>query len=250
MITIDEKNNTITVDNQTYSLATKEGFERLSKIWLRSSWDTKHMYSFTWLGYPLIQLPEDALRMQELVFTLKPDVIIETGVNYGGSLLFYATLCAVLGKGKVVGVEIDIRQSVRKMAQEHPLANRIELIKGDSIAPKTVDLVKEQIKPDDRVLVLLDAKHTKAHVLEELRLYAPLVSVGSYIVAMDGIMGDLHHAKRQKAEWIWNNAQAAAQEFAAACDSFVIEEPPFLFNASRLSKWVTNCPGGFLKRVK
>jgi cephalosporin hydroxylase len=234
---------------QTLEIGTPEGFAAISHAWLRSGWDAKYMYSFTWLGRPIIQLPEDMVRTQEVLHRIQPDVIVETGVAHGGSLIFYASLCKAMDRGRVVGVDIEIRPHNRAAIEAHPLSPYITLLEGDSVAPATLDRVKALVKPGETVLVLLDSCHTKAHVLKELEAYAPLVTPGSYIVATDGIMGDLCGAPRTEPDWVWNNPKEAAREFAAATPAFVVEEPPFPFNEGTVTERVTCWPGAYLRRV-
>jgi cephalosporin hydroxylase len=217
---------------------------------LRSGWDNKYVYSFTWLGRPIIQLPEDLLRIQEVIFSLTPDVIIETGIAHGGSLVFYATLCKALGKGRVIGIDVDLRPHNRKAIEAHPLFPFITLIEGSSVAEATIYAVRAQVKPDETVLVLLDACHSKEHVLAELNAYSPLVSKGSYIVAMDGIMEQVAGAPRTQHDWAWNNPKQAAIEFVKAHPEFIIEEPAFVFNEGNVSERVTYWTSGFIKRIR
>ncbi|MFQ5843387.1 MAG: cephalosporin hydroxylase family protein [Planctomycetota bacterium] len=233
-----------------FGLGTPEGFKILSDLWLRSGWDTKYVYSFTWLGRPIIQLPDDLVRIQEVIFSVQPDVIVETGIAHGGGLVFYAGLCRAMDRGRVIGIDIEIRPHNRRAIEEHFLFPWIDLIEGDSIAPKTVAQVEERIGPDERVMVLLDSRHTRDHVLGELRAYGPFVSVGSYAVAMDGIMANLAGAPRSEPDWSWNNPLSAAREFAEHNPDFVIEEPAFPFNEGTVTDRVTYWPGGFLKRVR
>lgn len=234
---------------KTYPIGSAEAFEAISAAWLRSGWDAKYVYSFTWLGRPIIQLPEDLLRLQEVIFALKPDVIVETGIAHGGGLIFYASLCKAMGKGRVVGVDIEIRPHNRKAIEEHFLSSYLTLIEGSSIAPNIVKKVSDGIAPGERVLVTLDSAHDKAHVLAELEAYAPLVSVGSYIVAMDGIMEYVAGAPRTSPDWTWNNPRQAALAFVEKNPNFVIEEPPFLFNEGAVRSRITYWPGAFVKRV-
>jgi cephalosporin hydroxylase len=252
MIIIDEAKGTITVkldqDEQVYPFESPEAFKALSGAWLRLGWDNKHVYSFTWLGRPIIQLPEDMLRVQEVIYHIKPDVIIETGVAHGGSLVFYASLCKLMGKGRVIGIDVEIRPHNRQAIERHELFEYITLIEGSSTAPEVVSQVKASVKPADQVFVMLDSNHTKAHVLAELNHYAELVSVGSYIVAADGIMETLKGAPRSAPDWTWNNPKAAALEFVRANPQFVIEQPPWLFNESKLTENVTYWPSAWLRR--
>jgi cephalosporin hydroxylase len=254
VITIDLENNKVSLENggeiKSYDLSEPQSFSLISKAWLRCGWDNKYVYSFSWLGRPIIQLPEDMVRMQELIFSLKPDVIIETGVAHGGSLVFYAGLCKILEKGRVIGIDIEIRPHNRKAIESHFLFPFITLVEGDSVAPSLVEKVKAEIKTDDKVLVLLDSCHTKDHVLAELNAYAPLVPIGSYIIAMDGIMEELVGAPRTEPDWSWNNPKRGALEFVRNNPNFIIEEPQWLFNEGNITERITYWPNAFIKRVQ
>jgi cephalosporin hydroxylase len=256
MIKIDLEHGKVVIESPTgetsYDLNTPEAFSVISQAWLRCGWDTKYVYTFTWLGRPIIQLPEDMFRLQELIYTVKPDVIIETGVAHGGGLIFYAGLCKILEKGRVIGVDIEIRPHNRAAIEAHPLYPLITLIEGSSTEPAVIGQVKAQLKPGETVIVMLDSNHKKAHVLAELASYAPIVTKGSYIVVMDGIMEQLVGAPRTQPDWGWNNPKQAALQFVAEDPNFVIEEPEFLFNESLLSSTerVTYWPSSFLKRVR
>lgn len=254
MITVDMERGTVSVQdgNQltVHPLDTPEAFGLISEIWLRAGWDNKYVYSFTWMGRPIIQLPEDMLRLQEVIYAVKPDVIIETGIAHGGSLIFYASLFKAMGKGRVIGVDIEIRPHNREAIEAHELYSLITLIEASSTAPETIAQVKALIKHDETVMVLLDSNHTKEHVLAELSAYAPLVTKDSYIVAMDGIMGELARAPRTQPDWSWNNPKRAAEEFVASHPGFVIEEPRFFFNEGNVRDRVTYWPGGFIRRIE
>ena len=253
MISIDLEKGLVKVEDghrsDEHPLSSPEAFSLISQVWLRAGWDTKYVYSFTWLGRPIIQLPEDMVRLQEVIFSVQPDVIVETGIAHGGSLVFYASLCKAMEKGRVVGVDIEIRPHNRKALEEHFLSPLITLIEGSSTAPETVERVRAEIRPGEKVIVLLDSNHTKEHVLAELNAYAPLVSRGSYIVAMDGIMEQVVGAPRTQPDWTWNNPRRAALAFVESNPDFVIEEPPFLFNEGQVTERVTYWPAGFIKRV-
>lgn len=234
----------------THRLGSPEGFGIISRLWLRSGWDAKYVYGFSWLGRPIIQLPEDMVRIQELIFRTKPDVIIETGVAHGGSLIFYAGLCKAMDRGRVIGVDIEIRPHNRKAIEEHFLFPYITLVEGNSIEGETVSTVRRQIKAGESVLVILDACHTKDHVLEELRAYGPLVSKDSYIVVADGIMEEVVGAPRTQDDWSWNNPRRAALAFVQENPDFAIEQPPFPFNEGEIREPVTYWPDGFLRRLR
>jgi cephalosporin hydroxylase len=251
-ITIDPAHATVTAHDGdeagSYAFDSPEAFRLISDAWLRIGWDQKYVYSFTWLGRPVIQLPEDLVRVQEVIATVGPEVIVETGVAHGGSLVFYATLCKARGQGRVVGVDIEIRPHNRAAIERHPLFPLIELVEGDSTSEETVERVKQEVAGDP-AMVLLDSNHTKEHVLAELLAYADLVTPGSYLVVMDTIMGRLRGAPRTKPEWSWNNPGVAIAEFLAEDDRFVQEEPPFAFNEGLVTERVTYWHGGFLRRL-
>jgi cephalosporin hydroxylase len=253
-ITIDTDANTVEVCDECGArlvpLSSPEGFSIASKAWLRAGWDNKYVYSFTWLGRPIIQLPEDLLRIQEVIYRLHPDVIIETGIAHGGSLVYYASLCQLMKHGKVIGVDIEIRHHNRQAIESHKLKPYITLIEGSSIDPQIVSQVQSLVRPGETVLVILDSCHMKEHVLSELRAYAPLVSIGSYIITADGIMEQVIGAPRTQPDWSWNNPKQAAMEFVRNNSEFIIEEPTFLFNEGSITRWVTYWPDGFIKRIK
>lgn len=254
MIKIDLDNDIVTTgsgDSETrYALGSPEAFNIISKAWLRCGWDTKYVYSFSWLGRPIIQLPEDMFRVQEVIYSVRPDVIVETGIAHGGSLIFYAGLCQAMDHGRVVGIDIDIRQHNRQAIEAHELFPRVTLFEGSSIDPRVVEEVKDSIDASESVLVLLDANHSKQHVLSELAAYAPLVSMGSYIVVADGIMQDLVGAPRSEPDWGTANPRVAAEEFVQENPEFVIEHPAFAFNEGSVKEPVTYWPGGYLKRIR
>ena len=152
----DETLGVIRYEDREFDLSDPEAFDLISRAWLRSGWDVKYVYGFSWLGRPVIQLPEDMLRIQEVIYDIKPDVIVETGVAHGGSLIFYASLCTAIGKGRVIGVDIEIRPHNRSAIEEHRLSPMITLVEGSSIDNQTVNSVREQIGASETVLVLLD----------------------------------------------------------------------------------------------
>jgi cephalosporin hydroxylase len=231
------------------SLYSRAAWELISREWVRVGWSQKYQYTFSWFGRPVIQLPEDLIRVQEVIYAVKPDVIIETGVAHGGSLIFYSSICEALGRGRIVGIDIEIRPHNRKAIESHELARRIELVEGSSTDPAIVRKVWELVHPGETVLILLDSNHTKAHVAAELDAYHGLVSPGSYIVATDGIMRDLHDVPRGSAEWNWDNPSSAALEFAARHPEFVLVQPDWPFNESELKKNITHWPDAWLRRT-
>ena len=230
-------------DGETASvpLYSPEGFRIISQLWVKAGWASKFSYNFSWMGRPVIQLPEDLLMMQEVIYKVRPDVVIETGVAHGGSSVFYASLFEILGHGRVISIDIEIRPHNRKALEEHPLKKRITLIEKSSISPETHLEVRGLIAPNEKVMVFLDSNHCKSHVRKELESYSPLVSPGSYIVAADGNMDDLHDAPGGRPEWLTDNPKAAIHEFLAAHPEFEIDPEP-----TRLG--ITYWPDAYLRR--
>ncbi len=252
-LTLDTDAKTLTLvemgQTKVLDLYSPEAFEAVSRQWVRVGWNQKYQYTFSWMGRPVIQLPEDMIRMQEVIFRVKPDVIIETGVAHGGSLVFYASLCKAMDKGRVLGIDIEIRPHNRVAIEAHPLSDRIALVEGSSTAPDTVALVKSMVIPGEVVLVILDSNHTYAHVLAELQAYAELVTPGSYIVATDGIMQDLADVPRGSPSWATDNPTRAASDFCGQHPEFVVEQPQWPFSESEVSQNVTHWPGAWLRRL-
>ena len=233
-----------------FALDTPEAFELMSKAWLRASWDVKYIYAFSWFGRPVIQLPEDMIRLQEVIWEHQPDVLIETGVAHGGSLIFYASLFKAIGKGRAIGVEIELRPHNRAAIDAHPLREYIEIVDGSSIDPDVVATVRSMIRPGEKVMVMLDSNHTKPHVLEELRAYGPMVTPGCYIIAADGIMELVAGGPRTKPDWPTSNPKAAAIAFTQENPDFEIVEPEWPFNEGVVRERVTYWPGAFVKRLR
>jgi cephalosporin hydroxylase len=188
------------------------------------------------------------VRTQEVLYRVQPDVIIETGVAHGGSLIFYAGLCKIMEKGRVIGVDIEIREHNRRAIEMHPLSRYITLIEGSSTAPEIVSHVKSLVAPGESVLVLLDSNHSKNHVRAELDAYHDLVTPGSYIVATDGSMRDLYDVPRGKSAWEGDHPAAAAREFVSSHPEFEIELPAWPFNESTLDFNITHWPDAWLRR--
>jgi cephalosporin hydroxylase len=209
-----------------------------------------YTYNFSWMGRPIIQFPQDMIAMQELIWEIKPDVIIETGIAHGGSLVFYASILELLGKGKIVGVDVEIREHNRQAIETHPMAGRIEMIEGSSISVDTVVKVAKKVKSDDVVMVCLDSKHTHDHVLEELRAYSGFVTPGSYLVVFDTtaesfpdeVVEKLGQDYRFKPWGKGSNPSSALHEYLGENDKFEID--------SRIHNklMITNCVDGFLRR--
>jgi len=234
--------------SRTIDFYSKEAFELISHQWLKVGWNQKYTYTFTWMGRPIIQLPEDMVRIQEVIYRVKPDVIIETGIAHGGSLIFYASLCEVMKKGRIIGIDIEIRPHNRKAIEAHELFPHITLIESSSTAPETLKQIKKLVEPGESVLVILDSCHTKQHVLDELESYHDLITHSSYIVATDGVMKSLHDVPRGNPEWVWDNPIESVNDFVKRHPEFVLEQPIWLFNESALTKNITHWPCAFLRK--
>lgn len=206
----------------------------------------QYSYNFSWMGRPIIQYPQDMIAMQELIWQIQPDLIIETGIAHGGSLIYYASLLELAGKGEVLGIDIDIREHNRKEIEKHPMFKRITMIEGSSISHETLEKVAAFAAGKKKILVSLDSNHTHEHVLEELRLYSAFVSTGSYIVVFDTIVEDLPEGYfSQKRPWgIGNNPKTAVQAFLQENKDFVIDHS--IDNKLLISV----APEGYLKRIK
>ena len=199
------------------------------------------------MGRPVIQYPQDILAMQELIWEIKPDLIIETGIAHGGSLIFYASMLELIGKGEIVGIDIDIREHNRREIEKHPMYKRITMIQGSSIEEGIVEKVKELAKGKQAVLVVLDSNHTHDHVMEELKAYSPLVSVNSYIVVFDTIVEYLppDYLPGHIRPWgIGDNPLTAVREFLHNNTEFEIDQS---INNKLL---ISVAPDGYLRRVK
>lgn len=236
-------------DEEMLPLYSDEAFKIVSDLWVKLGWNAKYSYTFSWLGRPIIQLPDDVMRVQEVIYQIKPDVILETGVAHGGSLIFYASLFeAMRCQGRVIGIDIEIRPYNRKAIEEHPLFDRITLIEGSSVAEETVQKAAALIKTGEKVLVILDSNHLRDHVRAELEAYCGLVTPGSYIVATDGVMHEVADVPRGTPSWIDDNPTTAARDFAAVHPEFELTNPPFFFNESTLDFQITHWPGAWLLR--
>ncbi len=207
---------------------------------------SQYSYNFSWMGRPIIQYPQDMIAMQEIIWEIKPDLIIETGIAHGGSLIYYASLLELIGKGEVLGIDIDIREHNRREIEAHPMFKRIKMIQGSAIDEQLVEQVKEVVKGKQTVLVVLDSNHTEDHVLKELQLYSPFVTPGSYIVVFDTIVEDLPEGyfKEQRPWGIGNNPKTAVWKFLKQNDKFEIDA------AIDNKLLISVAPDGYLKRVK
>ena len=241
-------------------LGDDKDLQALSRIWVREITPHKWAYNFSWLGRPAIQFPNDAWAMQELVWRIKPDLIIETGIAHGGSLVMNASLLALVdlceaiesdepldprvSQRKVLGIDIDIRSHNRTAIEAHPMASRIQMIEGSSVAPEVIAQVQQVAQGFERVLVCLDSNHTHAHVLAELEAYAPLVTEGSYCVVFDTIVEDMPKAMFPDRPWgPGDNPKTAVWEYLKTHPEFEIDEsiPHKLL--------ITVAPDGYLRKI-
>lgn len=254
-LTLDTDARTLTredgAERETLDLYSDRAFELLSHHWVNVGWVQKHCYSFSWLGRPIIQLPDDMIRIQELIHTVQPTLIIETGIAHGGSLIYYASVAKAADlPTRILGVDIEIRPHNRSAIESHALYDRIEMIEGSSIAEDTLARIDARVRPDDTVMVILDSNHSYDHVLAELRAYARWVSMGSYFVSTDGVMRQVAGLPRTEAAWARDNPVNANEDFVAETDAFEIVEPDWPFNESTLDFRVTHWPKCYLKRVR
>jgi len=213
-------------------------FSEISRDWLISSVEHKYSYNFTWLGRPVIQYPQDLMALQEIIWRTKPDLIIETGIAHGGSLIFYASMLELIGKGQVLGIDIDIREHNYVEISKHPMVKRISMIEGDSIDPAVMVEVRE-FAEGKRTMVCLDSLHTHDHVLRELELYSRMVTSECYLIVFDTCIEDLPETDRPWGKG--NNPKTALDEFLKSNDRFVVE------NLDKLM--ITVAPGGYLRCV-
>lgn len=210
---------------------------------MRESIGVKYSYNFSWMGRPIIQYPQDMIAMQEILWKVRPDLIVETGIAHGGSLVYYASLCELIGHGEVLGIDIDLRAHNRVALETHPMAKRIRLLQGSSTDPAIVEQVRAQAA-GKRVLVVLDSNHTHDHVLAELEAYAPLVSIGSYCVVFDTVVEDLPAGLYPERPWdVGNNPKTAVHEYLRRDNRFEIDRD------IEAKIQITVAPDGYLRRV-
>jgi cephalosporin hydroxylase len=223
-------------------LAGDKDVQALSRIWIREIARHRYAYNFTWLGRPVIQFPQDMMAIQELIWSIKPDVVIETGVAHGGSILFSASMLELVGgEGYVIGIDIDIRKHNRTEIEAHPLSRRVRLIEGSSVDDAVVSQVREMVGEGKKVLVILDSNHTHEHVLRELELFSPFVGEGSYLVVYDTLIEDMPLDLVGDRPWgPGNNPKTAVWEFLETNKRFKIDKDL----EAKLS--ITVAPDGYL----
>jgi cephalosporin hydroxylase len=257
----NNKNFEKEVINRIKDISKDDELKKMSNQWISNIAKYKWAYNFSWLGRPAIQFPNDAWAIQELIWKIRPDLIIETGIAHGGSLIFSASMLALLdiceaidsgtvfdpknSKRKVLGLDIDIRQHNRVAIEAHPMSSRIQMIQGSSIAPEVIDQVKSIAKNYQRVLVCLDSNHTHDHVLAELEAYAPLTTVGSYCVVFDTVVEDMPETMFPDRPWgPGNNPKTAVREYLKTHSEFEIDKQ------IQNKLLITVAPDGYLKRIK
>jgi cephalosporin hydroxylase len=241
------------------SYAQDQAFLSQSRDWLQASMQRKYVYNFDWMGRPIIQYPQDIMLVQELIMRVRPDVVIETGIAHGGSLVLSASMLALLdmadaietgtvmdprhSKRRVIGVDIDIRPHNRAAIEAHPMASRIRMVQGSSVAPDVVAQVHELSAGARSVLVFLDSMHTHDHVLAELDAYGPLVTPGSYCVAFDTFVDDMPEGFFSDRPWdVGNNPKTAVRQWLAGHPEFEID------SQMQHKLMVTVAPDGILRR--
>lgn len=217
----------------------------ITKKWFSYASEFEYSYHFSWLGRPIIQFPQDILAMQEIIWKVKPDLIIETGIAHGGSLIFYASMLELIGRGQVIGIDIDIREHNRVGIENHIMNKRITMLQGSSVDDQIVKNVYEIATGKKNILVVLDSNHTHQHVLDELKVYSTLVKKNSYLVVFDTIIEEMPEEFSDNRPWgKGNNPKTAVWEFLKTNDRFIIDKDI----ESKLL--ITVAPDGYLKCVK
>jgi cephalosporin hydroxylase len=225
-------------------MAADENVRRLDRELLVESDRHDWSYAWDWLGLPIIQMPTDVQVMQEIIWSCRPQVVVETGVARGGSLILYSSILQLIGEGEVLGVDIDIRAHNRSAIEAHPMSKRISLIEGSSVSEDVLAEIRRHIGTAERVMVVLDSNHTHEHVLAELRLYSELVTVGQFLVVADTMVEEVPPQLHRPREWgPGNNPATAVRDFLAADDRFAPDEH---VNAKLL---LTSSRGGYLRRM-
>ena len=207
------------------SMSKDKDLQKISNQWLIAGYKHEYSYHFRWLGRPIIQYPQDIVAMQEIIWKVKPDIIIETGIARGGSLILSASILELIGKGEVLGIDVDIREHNKNEIKKHPLYKRISMIEGSSINKETIKKVKKMIQDKKSVMILLDSNHTHKHVLKELNAYSKFVTKGSYIIVFDTIIGELPEEFFKNRPWNReNNPKTAVEEFLKKNERFKIDK--------------------------
>lgn len=235
----------LTIDGreQRVDIYSPEGLKAVADLWLKVSCHHKLMYEPTWLGIPIIQYPNDIVMMQELIWKVRPDLIVETGVAHGGSAILYASILELIGKGHVIGVDVEIRQYNRVAILSHPLSKRVTLLEGSSVSDGVLQEIRKRTREHESVLVVLDSNHSYDHVMREMSIYSEFVSPEGYMVVMDGAQGLVWDIPRGKAEWRHDNPLHAIEDFLKTHDDWESDH-----HYTRMH--VTSNPRGYLKRLR
>jgi cephalosporin hydroxylase len=227
-------------------MAADDSLRRQTRGWLEAATRYEYSYHFTWLGRPIIQFPQDIVATQEIIWRVRPDLIVETGIARGGSLIFSASMLELLGgDGLVVGVDVDIREHNRVEIERHPLSKRIRMVEGSSVDESVVRRVAAHAEGRPTVLVMLDSNHTHEHVLRELELYSPLVTPGSYLIVYDTVVEQMPEGTYPDRPWgRGNNPLTAVREFLSRNPDFEVDQEV------EDKTLITVAPGGYLRRVR
>jgi cephalosporin hydroxylase len=217
----NQRNNEI-----TKQMSADKSLKAQTKEWIINTSKYEYTYHFTWLGRPIIQFPQDMVAAQEIIWKIQPDLIIETGIAHGGSLIFYASILEMIGKnGKVLGIDTDIREHNRQEIEKHPLSKRITMLQGSSTATQIVDKVYSFARDKKNIMLLLDSNHTHEHVLKELLIYSPLVKKDGYLIVFDTIIEDMPEDFYPDRPWgKGNNPKTAVAEFLQTNDRFIVDK--------------------------
>lgn len=226
-------------------MAADEDLKKKSLDWMVHADKYKYTYNFKWMGRPIIKYPNDMVIMQELIWDVKPDLIIETGIAHGGSIIFSASMLEMMDHGEVVAVDIDIRQHNREEIEKHPMYKRITMFEGDCLSDDIIQKIREIARTKEKIMVFLDSNHTHDHVIKEMELYSPFVTVGSYLVLPDTFIEYFPKGYYSNRPWdVGNSPMTALREFLKHNDNFVIDHE----KADKLM--ITEAFDGYLKRIK
>jgi len=226
-------------------MANDANLHMLTNQWFVESCKHKYTYNFTWMGRPIIQYPQDIIALQEILMQVKPDLVIETGIAHGGSIIFSASMLELIGKGEVLGIDIDIREHNRLEIEKHSMFKRINLIEGDSISDEVLNKVRLHVEGKDCILVILDSMHTYDHVLKELELYSKFVTKNSYLIVFDTVIEDMPDEFFKDRPWGKdNNPKMAVREFLKTNGRFEIDKQ------IENKLLITVAPDGYLKCIK
>jgi cephalosporin hydroxylase len=252
----DSKQFAVECSNEVSDQGQNTKLRELSNQWINEAAKHNYSYHFEWLGRPIIQHPQDMIAVQQILWEIQPDVVIETGIARGGSLIYSASILELITQcggpqaAKVVGIDIDIREHNRTAVEAHPMFKRIEMIQGSSVDDHVVAEVKTHVKPGDKVVVFLDSNHSHQHVMDELAAYSPLVTENSYCVVFDTIVEDMPDFDLSHRPWgVGDNPKTAVFEFIKSQTKTCV--PAFEIDEEIENKiLISVAPSGFLKRIR